>query len=156
LAQELDRAHRLGHPLSVLYIDIDDFKVANDRFGHASGYRLLRSVALEVSRNVRGADGFGRLGGDEFALLLHADPDPQRHRRRLADLVTRLRAPVLIDGTPVSIGASAGSASAPQDGESVDRLMRVADEAMYEVKRAGTAAALPLPRPRPHTSEVRT
>ena len=81
--KEIDRARRYGHPFTVIYIDVDDLKVINDRFGHDVGDKLLRSLANAVRRELRMTDLIARLGGDEFGILLpEADPD-------VAELIVR-------------------------------------------------------------------
>ena len=150
----VERATARDDRASVVLLDLDGFKAVNDTLGHAAGDALLQHVAHELADWVHDDEVAARLGGDEFALLL-ADDGRGRLDERLRSLVARLSAPVLLDGTSVRVGASVGGASAPDDGRTVDRLMRVADEAMYQVKRAGTAAAaarVPLPRP---SEEVR-
>jgi diguanylate cyclase len=142
------RATARDERATVVLLDLDGFKAVNDTHGHAAGDALLQHVARELAQTVADGEVAARLGGDEFALLLADEPGGRQVTERLSSLVARLREPVLLDGTSVRIGASVGGASAPGDGRTVDRLMRAADEAMYEVKRAGSAGRTPLPRPR--------
>jgi diguanylate cyclase (GGDEF)-like protein len=82
LAQmEIDRLQRYGHPFTLAYIDLDEFKAINDQFGHASGDRVLYTVASSIKKNMRKTDICARLGGDEFALLL---PETDQEFARLA------------------------------------------------------------------------
>ena len=75
---EIERSRRYPHPLSVLYLDVDDFKAVNDSFGHGTGDRLLRSIGRVMAHSVRAADPAARLGGDEFVVLM---PETDRWRR---------------------------------------------------------------------------
>ena len=140
---------------TVVLLDLDGFKAVNDTLGHAAGDLLLQHVARRLTAAVDGGEVAARLGGDEFALLL-AGERGSAVDARLQELVRSLAEPVTLDGQLVRVGASVGSATAPDDGATVDRLMRVADAAMYEVKRS-TSAAVHAHVPAPRTSEgVRT
>ncbi len=139
LVQALD-AHRLrGRPVAVLFADLDDFKLINDTFGHATGDRVLRAVAERLQACVTAEDLVARLGGDEFAVVLDhhpADAEPAGHR-----ILAALREPFVIDRRPIGVGASIGLV-APEPGESLspDALLRRADAAMYAGKRRGKGA----------------
>jgi diguanylate cyclase (GGDEF)-like protein len=131
---EVARVRRASRPLSLAYLDLDDFKRVNDRFGHAEGDRVLESVAACMRANTRGADLVARLGGDEFAVLL-PETDQVQAREVVEKLSHLLRAEVERGGWDV--GFSVGvvtSAGAPEDAAS---LIRSADDLMYEVKRGG-------------------
>jgi diguanylate cyclase (GGDEF)-like protein len=133
-AAEIARARRHAHPFSVAYIDVDDFKQVNDRQGHSAGDLLLKTVADSLRRNVRDVDTVARIGGDEFAVLMPetdaraAQVAMRRTRRRLVEETRRA-------GWPVTISVGVTTFEAPPD--SVDDLLRAADEAMYTAKRAG-------------------
>jgi diguanylate cyclase (GGDEF)-like protein/PAS domain S-box-containing protein len=122
-------------PVTVLYLDLDDFKVVNDSLGHTVGDRLLRRVGERFAAAVGSGDVLARLGGDEFVVL--ADTDTDAHVAELADaLHTAVGTPITIDGRDFVVGASIGVAR----GSSGDRpvaLLRDADTAMYEAKRNG-------------------
>ncbi len=122
---------------AVHWIDLDKFKEVNDTFGHPVGDALLKSVALRLRRAVRGQDRVGRLGGDEFAIL-------QRNARRKSDserLATRLlRAisePHSVAGLTLQIDASIGIARAPENGVTIDELLKNVDVALYKAKSQG-------------------
>ena len=131
-------AHRFGgHPIALLFADLDDFKLINDSFGHAIGDRLLRAIAERMRGCVPTGDLIARLGGDEFAVLLEAHPDeaePIGHR-----ILSALREPFTIDGHTVGAGVSIGLVvPEPQDDTlTADTLLRRADAAMYVSKRRG-------------------
>ena len=133
-AVEISRAQRHEHPFSVAYMDVDDFKLVNDRHGHSAGDRLLRAAAETMRTGVRSIDVVARLGGDEFAVLLPetdaaaAQVVIRRVRHRLLDLARENRWPVTY-----SIGLITWD-SPPAD---VDEMLRAADEVMYTAKHHG-------------------
>ena len=125
-------------PVTVLYLDLDDFKVVNDSLGHTVGDRLLRRVAERFSAAVGSADVVARLGGDEFVVL--AAPPPADDRDHIAELAaalhTAVRNPITIDGREFVVGASIGVARGERD-DRPGALLRDADTAMYAAKRSG-------------------
>ncbi|NNE12501.1 MAG: EAL domain-containing protein, partial [Ilumatobacter sp.] len=124
---------------TTLVMDLDGFKEVNDRLGHHVGDALLVAFAERLVRSLPSAAVAARLGGDEFAVLLtQPRPGPELDQV-VADLQTRLHEPLMIEGFPVSVTASIGSASAPQDGVTAGDLMRAADVAMYRAKRTQTS-----------------
>ncbi|MGH7701215.1 MAG: GGDEF domain-containing protein [Gemmatimonadales bacterium] len=133
LTQELERNRRYNRPMAVLYLDLDNFKAVNDTHGHQTGDAVLRLVADAIRRAVRVADVVGRLGGDEFAVLMpetdgaEADAVAQRLAQGLA---TAFR------GSP-AVTASIGVVSCGATQAETDDILRSADQAMYEAKRAG-------------------
>jgi diguanylate cyclase (GGDEF)-like protein len=135
---------------TVVLLDLDGFKAVNDTHGHAAGDALLTEVAARLRTALQPGEVAARLGGDEFALLLRSAPDATALQVRLDGLVTALSAPLELDGTTIGVGASVGTAHAPAQGQSVDRLMRTADEAMYQCKRTrrGTPAEPVVPAQR--------
>jgi diguanylate cyclase (GGDEF)-like protein len=136
--QMLARARRAGTPVVALYVDIDGFKQINDSFGHAAGDDALRVVAARLERVVREADTVGRLGGDEFVVLLQDltfDAGPELVAERICQVLGQ---PIDLQGTKprsVTVTASIGIAIGLRD--SADDLIRDADFALYEAKRAG-------------------
>ncbi|HEV8424235.1 MAG TPA: EAL domain-containing protein [Actinomycetes bacterium] len=132
----LARARRDGGSLAVLFIDLDDFKVVNDRLGHGAGDRLLREVAARLRGCLREPDTVGRLGGDEFAIL--AEGADLATARVLADRVlATLGAPFPLVGGHVTVRASIGIAVDEQLGLDEAQLLRNADIAMYAAKSGG-------------------
>jgi len=124
---------------TVLFIDLDDFKVVNDSLGHAAGDALLVAVIERISGSVREVDLVARLGGDEFAILTDDLPDLKRSTAMAERLVRELRAPYVIDTHHVTVTASIGIASAVDGSESATDLVRNADVAMYLAKANGKA-----------------
>jgi diguanylate cyclase (GGDEF)-like protein len=131
LEHELVRADRGGQPVTMLFMDLDRFKLVNDSLGHLVGDRLLKAVAERLVHCVRDADTCARLGGDEFAVLLAGGGDPVAVAERIIDALQRR---FQIGEHDVSISVSVGIASGREQAET---LLRNADVAMYQAKRAG-------------------
>ncbi|MEW6100197.1 MAG: diguanylate cyclase [Pseudomonadota bacterium] len=124
--------------LAVFFVDIDDFKPVNDRYGHLVGDELLRDFAARLKAGVRGTDLVARLGGDEFAVLLQG-VSPGEAQAIAATLAERLSATYSVQGTELRVTACIGIASCPADGTSAMPLLAAADAAMYRAKAAGKA-----------------
>lgn len=139
LHEEWERSERYNLPLSIVMLDLDDFKRVNDTLGHPAGDRVLREFAMLVSGGARGTDLATRYGGEEFAIVLpHTDRD---HAQRVAE---RIRAAVadfsfLEPDHPLRVTVSAGAATfAPGLGiTSSEQLVAAADRALYAAKKAG-------------------
>ena len=138
LDQELARASRYAHPLSVILLDLDHFKRLNDSHGHAAGDRVLRHVGTLLAASVREVDIPGRYGGEEFLVVLpETDPDAaasvaEKIRRTISGMPVRLA-----DGETVSVALSAGVAGGRGDVLRLDALVRDADAALYSAKALG-------------------
>jgi diguanylate cyclase len=129
------RLQRHGEGFAVISVDLDFFKEANDRFGHAAGDELLRVVAARLTHLLRDGDLAARIGGDEF-IVIQADVTGAGDVERLCGrIVESLCAPYAIDGHTVRLGASVGAARAPDDGNRLEDLLAKADAALYAVKR---------------------
>ncbi len=137
-AVELERSRRTGRPLTVAYLDCDDFKLVNDLLGHAQGDALLIAVAATLRGGTRAVDSVARLGGDEFGLLL-VDTDAAAADALLARLRAALAAAMAEHGWAVSFSIGAAAFLSPP--RSVDEMLRHADQLMYDAKRAGKNAA---------------
>lgn len=133
LSQELERIRRYTRPMALVYLDLDDFKVINDSHGHQTGDAVLRLVADAMRSSVRQADVVGRLGGDEFAVLM-PETDASLADAAAKRLAAGLRQ--VFKGTP-TVTASIGVVSCSAPESNADELLRRADQAMYEAKRAG-------------------
>jgi diguanylate cyclase (GGDEF)-like protein/PAS domain S-box-containing protein len=128
---------RYNDTLAVLYLDLDHFKTVNDGLGHAAGDKLLQAAAERLRACLRECDMAARFGGDEFAAL-QIGLAGQHEAGALAErIVTLLSEPYNIDGQLVEIGASAGIALAPIDGETAEQLLANADIALYQAKEDG-------------------
>ena len=135
---ELERARRTGRPMTVAYLDCDDFKFINDRLGHAQGDSLLVTVAATLRGGTRAVDTVARLGGDEFGLLL-VDTDGPTAEALIARLRAALAAAMTANGWHVSFSIGAATFLAPP--RSVDEMLGRADLLMYGAKRGGKNAA---------------
>jgi diguanylate cyclase (GGDEF)-like protein/PAS domain S-box-containing protein len=135
--QALHRAHRDQHLAAILFVDLDDFKNVNDRYGHTVGDWLLGEVALRLKRTLRETDSVGRHGGDEFIVLLE-DLAERTHVAAMADKMLGVFVqPFVLENHTVKISASIGVSLYPDDAHNIEDLLKAADIAMYRVKAAG-------------------
>jgi diguanylate cyclase (GGDEF)-like protein len=137
LAAEIQRAARFEHPLTIGLIDIDDFKLINDTYGHAAGDLMLRRLASLLVRELRTIDVVGRFGGEEFLIVL-----PETDATGAVTAATRILNSVRAGhhgylGAGWHITVSIGLAEFAIDGRSVSELIEVADRSLYEAKREG-------------------
>jgi diguanylate cyclase (GGDEF)-like protein/PAS domain S-box-containing protein len=135
LERAMERARRDGQPCAVVFLDLDGFKLVNDRHGHVFGDAALASVAHRLQYSVRPGDLVGRLGGDELAVLLTSVADAEEAEAVASRLSESLAAPYTVFDQTITIGASAGVAVAGPD-DDAEALLREADAAMYRVKLA--------------------
>lgn len=131
-AFEIERARRTRRPITLAYVDCDDFKDVNDKLGHAQGDALLATVAETLHTNLRTVDTVARLGGDEFGILLPETDGPET-AALLARVHAALRSAMAEHGW--SVGFSAGAATFVVAPASVDEIMAQADALMYSAKR---------------------
>ncbi len=137
LALALGPDRPAGAGLSVMFVDLDNFKQVNDSLGHRTGDKLLAEIASRLRRIIGPRDLVARWGGDEFVILHRnrpGQPDTSALARRIIDEIGRA---AVIDGSEVIVGASIGSASAPDDGVTPDALLSNADIALYAAKSEG-------------------
>ena len=139
LEQELDRARRYSHGLTLVFFDVDRFKQINDTLGHPQGDRVLRVVATLLRDGLRRTDLAGRMGGDEFAVGL-IESDLEAGGRFLARLRDRMDEGASRGDLPPRFSISPGLAHFPSEGDTAQALFKLADTRLYEAKRAsGTA-----------------
>ena len=131
------RADRHGTMVALMMIDLDHFKILNDTHGHHAGDELLCDVANKLRQGIRAGDTAARLGGDEFAVILEDIPHEKSVTRWTRQFVNALREPITVGDAPYLVSASIGGALYPENGRTVDELLRCADMAMYDVKRNG-------------------
>ena len=138
-AAELSRSFRYKYPLSLIYIDIDDFKRVNDSHGHARGDQLLADLGKAMREGLRAGDILGRIGGDEFAILL-PHTNLEQAERFVQRMCIELEASVAPFDPPVtlSIGVAVYLGDKPL---TIDDLMSKADKSMYAIKHATKGAA---------------
>jgi diguanylate cyclase (GGDEF)-like protein len=156
---EFARAERFGHELSLLMLDIDNFKQVNDTHGHLQGDEVLRTIGRILQRESRGIDVPARYGGEEFTVGL-----PETDPEGAAEVAERIRArleeteiPLVSGGGSMRVTASLGVATMPRAADEIERLVGAADEALYRAKRAGknrveVASDMPASKP-PATAE---
>jgi diguanylate cyclase (GGDEF)-like protein len=130
------RARRCHSRLGLLYVDVNDFKQVNDRYGHATGDALLREVAARLVECARESDTVARLGGDEFVLLLEDLQAPEDAEHCAEKICAALVRPVPTQCAPLRIGVSIGIGLFPDHADQVETLLMHADAHMYSKKRA--------------------
>ncbi|HEX8616447.1 MAG TPA: GGDEF domain-containing protein [Thermoanaerobaculia bacterium] len=135
LEAEIAAVRESGHPLCVAYLDLDNFKGVNDRYGHAAGDEVLQRVAGEIQRSIRGHDVAARVGGDEFAVLLRGvDCDVAR---TVGERISARVGAIAASYSDARLGITTGVAHFRDVPENAAALLRAADDAMYEAKTRG-------------------
>jgi len=135
LEEAIALAKRRKEKVAILFIDLDDFKIVNDQYGHEVGDVVLCEVVQRIKMAVREADILARIGGDEFVLTLH-DCESTEHAQQVAEKVLfNLERPLQIMGLTITIGGSIGISIYPEHGEKTAEILKSADRAMYEVKQ---------------------
>jgi diguanylate cyclase (GGDEF)-like protein len=137
MRRALARARRGGTRVAVMFLDLDGFKGVNDRMGHAVGDELLRALAERLESASRGGDMVARLGGDEFVIVVEDVRSDDQAEASAARFLDEVRRPVVLGGARISLDASVGLVVAGAADVDPDEILRRADSAMYEAKRAG-------------------
>jgi diguanylate cyclase (GGDEF)-like protein len=135
LQKTFDIAARNGTRVGVLYMDLDDFKPINDRFGHFAGDRALVAIAERIRALLRASDTVARVGGDEFVAVLANVRDRAAIELAARKIIEDCDQPLRIDGEDCRVGFSIGIAVYPDDGTTIEQLVSGADAAMYSIKR---------------------
>jgi two-component system cell cycle response regulator len=130
-------AKRTQHRIAVMYLDLDGFKAINDLYGHDCGDKLLIMASERLRFATREEDTIARLGGDEFMVVIGEIAELKDIHRPATNIIRELSQPYIIDSITVRVTASLGISFYPDDGADVDILIRSADQALYEAKRAG-------------------
>jgi diguanylate cyclase len=133
----IELARRRNSVFGILFMDLDGFKTINDSLGHSAGDQVLAAFAQRLQICVRATDTVARLGGDEFVVLCENLGSRQDAGLIAEGVLERMREGVWNDNEPLQVMPSIGIALYPQDGDTVDTLLKHADAAMYEAKRAG-------------------
>ena len=133
LQMEISRIRRYPHPITLVYVDVDNFKLVNDLFGHKIGDEVLRCIASELKSQLRVTDTVARLGGDEFVMLLPSTRQPEA-RLVVSKVYTNLIEQMRQRNWPVTF--SMGAVTCEFSPYSAEQLVNMADELMYEVKNS--------------------
>ena len=137
LEQAVVRSERTRTSMALMLIDIDDFKLVNDSFGHDAGDKLIKAVGDLISKSLRRADTIARLGGDEFAVIIEGIDGPDDAISIADNLTTILEHNVRLDDQETYTSASIGIAVYPGDGKDARTLLKNSDTAMYRAKESG-------------------
>lgn len=137
LEQSIAFCRRRGEQLAVLFIDLDNFKLVNDSFGHTAGDALLRDAAQRLKGAVRETDIVGRLGGDEFVVILPGVEDDNAVAGVCSKLIAAMTLPCAFEEHLIHTSCSIGISRFPGDAVTADRLIVAADDAMYRAKELG-------------------
>jgi diguanylate cyclase (GGDEF)-like protein/PAS domain S-box-containing protein len=138
LSQAILYAQRYDNWVTVVFVDLDNFKTVNDSLGHGAGDELLRTVAQRMKESVRSTDTVVRLGGDEFVILLRDQPkDADIISETLQKIMTTIGQSVQLEGHDLKVTSSIGIANYPNDGMDTETLLANADAAMYRAKEVG-------------------
>jgi len=134
----IERSKRSRKPFAAVMIDLNNFKAINDTHGHAAGDQVLVVMGKRLLETVRSSDTVSRLGGDEFVLVIEAIEDRGELAQIGQKLIDMLSEKVTLDsGADVSLGGSLGFALYPADGATMESMLHVADQAMYDCKTSG-------------------
>ncbi len=136
LDEEIKRAQRYGRPFCLLLMDLDNFKMINDSFGHLKGDKVLAQFAKLLKESVRETDIPCRYGGDEFALIL-PETDRESSLKVAKKIMNKLKNTYFGDDMPLKLSISIGIASYPEDGSTPEELFNASDHALYHAKREG-------------------
>ena len=137
LQMALNSAHRSGRKVALLFIDLDGFKAINDTFGHEAGDHVLTEVSKRLVAILRDEDTAARIGGDEFILILGNLNGSEVISQIAQRIISEISEPINFSGKSLLVGASIGIGLYPDHADNAEALRRVADEAMYVVKKSG-------------------
>lgn len=137
LTHAIQLTRRIGSLITVFFIDLDNFKMVNDQYGHASGDMVLIEVAKRLTEMMRKSDTVARFSGDEFVILTELTNDREAIRNLAQKILDNIEQPIRVEGGSVTISASIGISISPDDGLDAEELLKKADTAMYVSKDNG-------------------
>ena len=137
IEQTIATARRYDRGFAVMYLDVDHFKLINDKYGHNVGDTTLQEVAHRLRLATRESDTISRFGGDEFVILQPIVDGPSDAADLARKLNVAMQEPVVIDGVPHKVRLSIGIALYPSDGQTIEELMEASDRALYRAKKEG-------------------
>ena len=137
VTQALEYSQRHKQMLSICFLDLDGFKAINDTFGHDTGDLLLKQVSERLTACVRKSDTVARMGGDEFVIMLQDIREPGDAEITAGKILKELARTFVLSGKELCITVSIGLSLYPTDGTDIGTLMKKADIAMYNAKKAG-------------------
>jgi diguanylate cyclase len=135
LTTAIERADRMSSRLALLILDLNGFKTINDTLGHQAGDQVLREVSSHLRKSVRASDTLARLGGDEFIIVATDLGVDQSLDHFMESVRSALDRPILVEGQSMIVSASLGMAIYPDDADDSIKLLRIADQRMYALKR---------------------
>jgi diguanylate cyclase (GGDEF)-like protein len=135
LTNAIDYCERRETNLAVVVVDVNDFKTINDTMGHLAGDQVLREVSAALRKNIRATDTVARLGGDEFIIVASDMTTETSVQRFVSSLQSAIERPIMVNDRAMVVSASVGFAMYPRDAKDATRLLRVADQRMYAIKR---------------------
>jgi len=145
LEHGIAQAKRHGWPLAVMFVDLDEFKTINDTHGHDAGDSVLQTIAARLKASTRSDDTISRVGGDEFLYLLMEVQDENAIASIAKKIIETIQAPFEVSvkrkRLRLTVRASVGIAVYPKSGSTAETLIKSADMAMYDAKRAGSGYA---------------
>ena len=141
LTHAIEYSDRRSSNLALVVLDLNDFKKINDTLGHVAGDQVLREVSIMLRKSIRASDTVARLGGDEFIIVATDMPNEGAIERFTDSLRSALERPIMVNDQAMVVGASFGFAIYPRDAKDATKLLRLADQRMYALKRRPVHAA---------------
>lgn len=141
LTSAVELCERKKSCLALVVLDLNDFKLINDSLGHVAGDQVLREVSSVLRKSIRATDTVARLGGDEFIIVVTDMPNANAVERFTDSLRSAISHPIMIHDKPVAVGASFGFAMYPEEAKDATKLLRLADQRMYFLKKRPVRAA---------------
>ena len=135
LTHAIEYSDRRHSSLALVVLDLNDFKKINDTLGHVSGDQVLREVSVVLRKSIRASDTVARLGGDEFIIVATDMPNETAVERFTDSLRSAIERPIMVNDQAMVVGASFGFAIYPRDAKDATKLLRLADQRMYALKR---------------------